>query len=158
MIRRLAPDDVGLLKERRLEALADSPSAFGSMYEQEAAYSDDVWRFLLRPDGHPTFVWEDRCGARGMVVAASDQDDNSVVHLVAMWVRPVARGRGVADALVGRVLAWGRERSSRIVRLRVTSGNAPAERPYARHGFLPTGRTEDRERDGRAEIGMEAVL
>jgi GNAT superfamily N-acetyltransferase len=158
MIRRLAPDDVGLLKELRLGALADSPSAFGSTYEREAAYSDVVWRFLLRPDGHPTFVWEDRCGAQGMVVAVCDENDDSVVHLVAMWVRPVARGSGAADALVGRVLGWARERSSRIVRLRVTSGNEPAERLYARHGFVPTGRTDSRERDGRAEIEMEAVL
>ena len=158
MIRRLAPGEVELLKELRLGALADSPGAFGSTYEQEAAYSDEVWRFLLRSDGHPTFVWEDRCGAQGMVVAARDQDDNSVVHLVAMWVRPTARGSGAAGALVGRVLAWARERSTRIVRLHVTSGNESAERLYARHGFVPTGRTEHRERDGRTEVEMEAVL
>ena len=39
----------------------------------------------------------------------------------------------------------------------MTAGNDRAERLYARHGFVATGRTTVRERDGRTEIEMEHV-
>ena len=122
VIRRLAPDEIALLKELRLSALADAPSAF----EQAAAVADDDWRFLLRPEGHPTFVWEDERGTQGMAVGARDDAMTDVVHLFALWVRPSTRGGGVADALVARVLEWAREQSIRFVRLHVTSDNERA--------------------------------
>jgi GNAT superfamily N-acetyltransferase len=100
VIRRLAPDQIELLKELRLSALADAPSAFNSTYQQALAVADDDWRFLLRPEGHPTFVWEDERGTQGMAVGAQDDPVRDVVHLFAIWVRPSARGGGVADALV----------------------------------------------------------
>lgn len=158
VIRRLAPDEIELLKELRLSALADAPSAFASTYEQAAALADDDWRFLLRPEGHPTFVWEDERGTQGMAVGARDDAMTDVVHLFAMWVRPSARGGGVADALVARVLEWAREQSTRFVRLHVTSDNERAERLYARHGFVRTGRSRLRERDGLLENEMQAAL
>jgi len=65
VIRRLGPDEIELLKELRLSALADAPSAFASTYEQAAAVANDDWRFLLRLEGHPTFVWEDDAALRG---------------------------------------------------------------------------------------------
>ncbi len=158
MIRRLAPDDVALLKELRLGALADAPSAFGSTYEREVLRTDEQWRHLLRPDGNPTFVWEHDGVAHGMVVGARDEIDRGVVHLYAMWVRPSARGRGAADALVTTVVSWAREQSARIVRLDVASGNQRAERLYLRHGFVRTGRSSVRERDGLVEHLMEVEL
>jgi GNAT superfamily N-acetyltransferase len=158
VIRRLAPDETELLKELRLSALVDAPSAFASTYEQAAAVADDDWRFLLRPEGHPTFVWEHERGTQGMAVGAHDDAVTDVVHLFAMWVRPGARGGGVADALVARVLEWAREQSARFVRLHVTSDNEDAERLYARHGFVRTGRSRLRERDGLLENEMQAAL
>jgi ribosomal protein S18 acetylase RimI-like enzyme len=158
VIRRLGPDEIELLKGLRLGALANAPSAFASAYEEAAAVADDEWRFLLRPEGHPTFVWEDERGAQGMVVGVRDDADTDVVHLVAMWVRPSARGRGVADALVAHVLAWARARSARFVRLHVSADNERAERLYARHGFVRTGRSGRRARDGLVEDEMQATL
>ena len=155
MIRRLEPDEIELLKELRLSALADAPTAYASTYEHEANRSDDEWRFLLRADGHPTFVWEAEQGAEGMIVGVHDDDDPEVMHLYAMWVRPSSRGNGSADALVARVVEWARECSATKVRLHVTEGNHPAERLYARHGFVPTGRREVRERDGLTESEVE---
>lgn len=158
MIRRLGPDEVGVLAALRLAALADAPTAYASTLEREEAYDDERWRFLLRADGHPTFVWDDEQGPRGMVVAVHDEGAPDFVDLFAMWVHPAARGTGAADALVARVLAWGRECGARNVRLQVTAGNHRAERVYARHGFVRTGATLVRERDGLVEFEMRADL
>jgi len=157
MIRRLAPEDAALLRRLRLSALTDAPSAFGTTHEEAAAHPARRWRDVLHADANPTFVWEDERGAVGMVVAARDRSGADVLWLVAMWVDPSARGEGIGDALVERVLAWGRAQRSPVVRLSVTEGNTRAERLYARHGFVRNGRSEIRARDGLAEIEMEAA-
>ena len=158
VIRRLEPADVELLKRLRLAALLDAPSAFGSSHEREVAFADDEWRWRLRPEGHPTFVWGDATSSDGMVVAVRHSDEPDIVHLNAMWVRPSARRRGVGDALVAHVVTWAAERSATLGRLHVTAGNEPAERLYRRHGFAPTGVTETRDRDGATEIEMEVAI
>lgn len=43
-IRFARADEFRELKRLRLEALADSPLAFGSTFEQEAAFADAVWQ------------------------------------------------------------------------------------------------------------------
>jgi hypothetical protein len=42
-VRRIRPDDGGLLKRIRLAALADTPSAFAKTHEEEATYDDVEW-------------------------------------------------------------------------------------------------------------------
>ncbi len=54
MIRRLAPDEAEVLREIRLAALLESPTAFATRYEDAARRTLDEWRDLLRPDGNPT--------------------------------------------------------------------------------------------------------
>jgi ribosomal protein S18 acetylase RimI-like enzyme len=57
-----------------------------------------------------------------------------------MWVDPRARGRGVGDALVGKVVQWARAQGARRVVLDVRESNLPAIGLYARHGFCDVGR------------------
>ena len=68
-------------------------------------------------------------------VGATAPDDRGRVELISMWVAPEARGRGVADALVGAVVDWARERSALGVELWVKRTNAPAIAAYLRNGF-----------------------
>ncbi len=158
MLRRATPNDLELVRETRLEALRGAPSAYGSTLERELAYPDEVWLDRLQPDANPTFVWHDDDGTHGMVVGAPCPDDPADARLYAMWVRPESRGSGAANALVEAVIAWSVGRRSPALRLHVTEGNAPAEHLYARHGFVPSGHQEWRERDGLAEIEYELRL
>jgi len=155
-VRRAAMGDESVLRDLRLQALADAPDAFGSTYERELARSTDDWRRWLSPGA--TFILEDREAARGLVACARDAADASVVHLMAMWVAPASRGSGAADALVTEVIAWARADGARLVRLQVVEHNAPARRLYERHGFRATGVTRVRERDGAIELDAERVL
>jgi ribosomal protein S18 acetylase RimI-like enzyme len=69
-------------------------------------------------------------------------EGKSETELVSMWVAPRARRTGVADRLVAAVIEEARARGSVSVVLWVSEGNEPAERLFARHGFVRTGRIQ----------------
>ena len=154
-VRRLRPEEYELIRTIRLRSLTLEPSAFGSTFEREAAFSDDDWRERLAPDASPHFVSVDDSGApTGMVVGALDSEDQSVAHLFAMWVDPDARGSGTADALVAEVVRWAIAQGCAELQLRVTDGNERAERMYRRNGFERTGQWWFRDRDGHVELEL----
>jgi len=158
-IRRLTLEDSDLLRTLRLRALSDAPSAFGSTYEREEAFTDQEWPRRLRTDGHPHAVCERPDGtAVGLAALVQDWADATVGHLMAMWVAPEARGSGAADLLIDRVVEWARNAGMARLRLHLTEGNARAERAYERNGFSRTGATVIRERDGVVEVEMERRL
>jgi GNAT superfamily N-acetyltransferase len=158
-VRRLTPEDAPLLKTVRLKALADAPEAFGSTYEREVAFTDDAWTARLDAHANPHFIDQDDSGAvLGLVAGIRADGDRTNLYLVAMWVTPEARGTGSADRLVQRVIDWARTEPADVLRLHVTEGNRRAERVYERHGFVRTGHSFLRERDGLREIEMERQI
>ena len=150
------PGDEPVLRALRLEALLDAPDAFGSTYERELARTTADWQRWLAPG--VTFLLAEAGVPRGLVAGASDREDPAIVDLLAMWVHPLMRGTGAADALVAALLTWALERSAHRMRLMVISSNGRARQFYARHGFHPTGHQAMRERDGAIEIEMERPL
>jgi len=74
--------------------------------------------------------------AVGFVEAGRDH-----AHLVAMWVAPEFRRRGIGRWLLDEVVVWARARGLAAVKLDVTEGNEAARRLYTSCGFRPTGRT-----------------
>jgi GNAT superfamily N-acetyltransferase len=151
-VRQLDPGEGETLRALRLEALLDSPGEFSSTYEREAVRTAEEWERWLAAGA--TFVYDDPSrGPVGLVAAVPDEDGPAVVWLMAMWVRPTARGTGAGGALVDAVVAWAIRHDATRVRLHVVENNAAARRLYERHGFRPTGQVE---RDGRTEVAMEA--
>jgi ribosomal protein S18 acetylase RimI-like enzyme len=155
-IRRAESGDESLLLKIRLEALSESPEAFGSTLDRERARTPVDWQKWLSPSA--TFVLETKFGPQGIVAGVPDATDAAVVHLMAMWVHPSLRGSGVASALVQTVLAWAEERGAGSVRLDVIEDNDRARRLYERHGFRATGHITVRPRDGARELQMERRL
>jgi GNAT superfamily N-acetyltransferase len=145
-VQRLVPDDWRTWRAVRLEALADAPHAYGSSLDREEARGEADWRRILEPGNGVTVVARLDERVVGAIGGYTPPEADAVV-LVAMWVRPGLRGRGVGDALVGEVLAWARETGWSRVELRVADGNLAARRLFERHGFAPTGRTEPLESD-----------
>jgi GNAT superfamily N-acetyltransferase len=123
----------------RLDALNDAPYAFGSTYEGEKDLDEATWR--SRINRRATFVAEVD-GVIAGTVAAPDADAAGPAVLVAMWVDPRYRRRGVGDLLVKTVVDWATGRGYDDLFLWVTAVNAGAERLYARNGFVRTGASQ----------------
>jgi GNAT superfamily N-acetyltransferase len=133
--RRFGPGDWRALRDLRLQALRDSPSAFLGSHAAEAARTPEQWRALAS-----TRAWfAAEQGAEHVGLASVVRDPDSAEHyLESMWVRPDRRGQGVVAALLaaaeGVVVADGHDR----LLLWVLDGNARAALAYERHGFAMT--------------------
>ncbi|MDN4477163.1 GNAT family N-acetyltransferase [Demequina sp. SYSU T00039] len=126
-----ATDDVvALLSEHLADMHATSPA--------ESVHALDV-RALRAP--HVTFLAaRDHAGALlGVGALAVLGPDHGEIE--SMRTTPAARGRGVAAAVLARIVDLGRERG--LARLSLETGTqdffAPAHRLYERHGFVACG-------------------
>ena len=97
---------------------------------------DDV-RSKDRPWSHG-FMAEDG-GACAGFAAAGLQPWNRRLVLWHLYVQPSARGRGIARALVERVVGLGHELGARHVWLETSNLNAPGVAAYRALGFSLTG-------------------
>jgi ribosomal protein S18 acetylase RimI-like enzyme len=138
-------DNALALKDARLRALQDTPSAFGSTYARESQFTDAEWVERAErwtTDGSAAYLAMNEGAACGIVAGYLDGDDATRAHLVSMWVAPAHRRAGVGRSLVDAVLAWARTHGAHTVLLLVTSNNDSAIAFYRRLGFTMTGRTE----------------
>ncbi|UQY33519.1 GNAT family N-acetyltransferase [Pseudomonas fulva] len=133
-IRTTRKDDWTLLKRIRLAALRDTPTAFGVSYQAAAADSDAQWQ--VRAAGERTQFWLALDDGRPVGLVGAGFRDASRYELIAMWVEPAARGKGVADELVGAVKARAVALGLEALFLEVAPGNTRAVQFYQRHGFV----------------------
>jgi GNAT superfamily N-acetyltransferase len=143
-LRVLTSDDWRLWRELRLAALAEAPDAFGSRLADWQGEGDreERWRSRLAMPGSHNLVAEiDACPV-GMA-SGIPSDDPQARELIAMWVRPKARGSGVGDALIRAVAQWARASGAARLRLVVYEHNTAAKALYQRNGFTdPAPRTD----------------
>ena len=155
-VRRAKEGDERILRDLRLQALAESPDSFGSSYEREFSRTQEDWRKWLSPG--VTFILDTPDGPCGLVAGVHDPASRDIVHLMAMWVHPRLRGTGAAAALVNAVVSWGATEGARSVRLAVVETNLHARRFYERMGFAVIGRAPAREREGAIHLEMEGAV
>jgi len=142
-VRRASAADHVALRDVRLRALRDTPSAFGSTYEQEAQRDAQTWQDVARrwADPQRAAMWIAWRGPQtvGLVAGVDDDADPARTWLVSMWVDPSVRRRGLARRLVEEVLRWSADRGRASVHLHVTSNNPAARALYLSAGFVATG-------------------
>lgn len=90
-IRATQKDDWQLLKQIRLAALQDTPTAFGVSYQTAAADSDAQWQ--ARAAGERTRFWLALDDDRPVGLVGAGFRDSARYELIAMWVEPAARAR-----------------------------------------------------------------
>lgn len=136
-VREAKPDEWELLRDVRLAALREAPDAFASTYDREEPYPEERWRGWLTHESVMFFPYvagvAEPAGLAGVLVK------RGAAQLVSMWVRPDARGRGVARALVSAAADWAKARGHDAMYLWVAESNEQARRLYERCGFTATG-------------------
>lgn len=141
-IRRIRGGDGPRLRAIRLAALRTDPAAFASSYAQEESRSIETWETTaaLASAGSDQgfFVAEENDRFVGMAGAYRPERQPRTMHLIAMWVEPEARRRGIGLALTNAVIDWAKSVDVDEVTLWVVDGQEEARRIYERAGFTIT--------------------
>ncbi len=143
VIRGLGPDDAAAYLALRLLALRESPTAFGTSYEEEVGRSLDEVRRAL----HTAFGWNllgAFIGEALVGMARLDREESLKerhrASLRSMYVHPAHRRAGVGRVLVQEQLDIAHTMPGlRQITLAVTAGNAPAISLYESFGFTSYG-------------------
>lgn len=139
-VSEVSADQWETLRDLRLAALKEAPWAFGSTRAREVAFGEEQWRGRISSRSVTFFARLDDDPAPAGLAGVYEED--GAADLVSMWVRPAARGRKIAEALITACANWARARGHDTLYLWVTESNAPARRLYERCGFTPTGESQ----------------
>lgn len=181
-LHRPTEDEWEQVRDLRLEALADTPIAYGEHLADARELDEAEWRMRARratdpgstqvvailADGPDAGRWVATMGAfvsRGLPPYATsgveDPDGTPRANLVGVFVSPSARGRdaGVADALLDAVVTWVRDEAGldRLY-LHVHEDNPRASRFYERRGFVFTGDAYDSVEHPGRELEMVSQM
>lgn len=142
----LTPDDWQQYMVLRLEALQYDPTAFGSTYAETVDQPEEYWREgLTTSKGIKLFASADG-ELVGMAGSFYEQDDQGtdVARIIAVYVKPAYRGRGISRALIERLLEMIRqEKKVATALLEVHQNSAAAIATYKKLGFKEIGSFPD---------------
>lgn len=136
-LRSLGPGDAEAYRQLRLHGLKESPEAFGASWDDEAG-KPLAW-FAERLQNNLVIGGWLEGALAGM--AGLHAPGGKRAHKVMLWgayVRPEARGRGVATALLRQLIEEARGAYEEIY-LSVVTSNDPAVKLYAAAGFVQYG-------------------
>lgn len=143
-VRRLTECDADAYLALRREALLESPLALSASPESDLFQSsDDVRSYLGADDGSViigAFVPE-LAGSVGLMRPRHPKTRHKLT-LWGMYVRPAARRRGVAGALIEAAIAHARSVAD-VSWIQLAVGMPDARRVYERYGFAWWGTEED---------------
>jgi RimJ/RimL family protein N-acetyltransferase len=140
-IRRLAGDtaaDAALYRGIRLEALKDSPEAFGSTFATESAQPESWFADRLASSTVlGAFRGSELVGMAGFAIQQGQKRAHKGL-LWGMYVRRAARTSGVGRLLIEAIFEVARPKVE-LIQLTVIKDNARARRLYASLGFVEYG-------------------
>lgn len=155
LVRETVMADWQALRDIRLLALRDAPSAFASTYADQVNFGQADWRQRIACGGTFLAYLPEVSASEPAGLAGGYRPAPGPVELVSMFVRPQARGRRVGEALIDAVIGWARARNAPSVHLWVTETNQPARRLYERYGFTVTAERQPLPSNpALGEIGM----
>lgn len=155
-IAPLNPQDWPLYREIRLEALLDSPQAFGSVYRDQVVKPESFWRDRLVQSsaGPGSWLLFARLDGRivGMIGAFTNPEEPGVATVVGVYVSPSARGKGIGRAMLQAILAVVFTAGIPTARLGVNSEQVPALSLYRSFGFEVYESESSLEGDGQVHL------
>lgn len=155
----------------RLLALKSDPSAFGSTFERESAFTQGQWMARLSVPERATMVLPNSpspdaewVGTIAVLVPSditfdslqplreagvADGNVNNIYVLVGMWVRPDHRRKGLGKKLVQSAIEYVRDHAEArgagraLLALQVSATNMSARSLYIGMGFQPVANVND---------------
>lgn len=143
-IRALAAGDAPRYRELMLEAYTTAADAFTSTAEERAARPETWWVERIGGADAPSAAFgafeDGELVATVAIEYSTARKKRHCALLVGMYVRPQARARGIASALLRAAIAHAQGRSGlKLVQLTLTEGNESALRLYRAAGFRAWG-------------------
>ncbi|SDB85727.1 GNAT family N-acetyltransferase [Acinetobacter boissieri] len=142
LVRLTVVEDWMILKNIRLRSLLDSPSAFATTYTTAQQYTKLEWcnRASSKNQHQYALAMYDKVPI-GMI----GWTKNTLLEfeIIAMWVDPMFRGKGVADQLMVFMKKLAKYNGYHQAVLNVSKSNMIAKQFYLRHGFILMTETED---------------
>lgn len=138
-LRRLDTNDAARYRQLRLESLRDSPTAYGSSWEEENPQPLE-WFARRLEQGWTLGGWQGErlCGIATVVAHELVKMRHKGV-IVGVYVHPDARGRGLGQALIRGLIAHATGRFDNLL-LSAEAANTAACRLYRKLGFVEYGR------------------
>ncbi len=134
-IRRLGADDAEAFRALRLEALLDSPEAFGGDHVEESKRPLETFiRQLTGSAVFGVFIADQLSGLVGLFWDESVKRRH-IGNLYTVYVAPQARGTGCALPLIQAALDHAKSLGHAQVHLGVGTHNTSALRLYQKAGF-----------------------
>ncbi|HLS49841.1 MAG TPA: GNAT family N-acetyltransferase [Actinomycetaceae bacterium] len=155
-IHVVTADDWASHRDLRIHMLTESPDAFWGRVDDVRGLGEADWRAAVSGDILYLQARDASGAALGTLGVLPDGERD--VHLIAMYVRPTARGGGVGDLLLdaSAVLALEIGRPRQL--LEVAADNTVAIRLYERHGFTVLARAAARPEGGEEPLTMVREL
>jgi len=169
-VRQLQADDWLLLKNVRMEMLADTPMAYLESLDAARRQTDAQWQErtgAMCGEGSVTLVADGGGGDPRLtglmrVVLKHPQEPGAALRamLISVYVAPEHRGLGLADELLNEACrVAGEFLAADCLELGVHEDNARAQAFYSRHGFRATGASRPYPQDpSKLELVMERLL
>jgi GNAT superfamily N-acetyltransferase len=140
-VRRIQADEGGLLRQVRLDAIAESPGDFTTRLADARDRAPEAWDRVAQvhaaADDQATWFAEVEGDMAGMISAF--RTDDGAVTMTSLWSTPGHRRSGVADVLVETVRDWAYTGGAVEVRQWLVERNAHARAFHESLGFEPTG-------------------
>jgi ribosomal protein S18 acetylase RimI-like enzyme len=147
-IAKLSVDEWQAYRQLRLEALQDSPQAYGSTYQEQANRPDSFWqnRLIQAEIGDTDWLLFARYRQQlvGMIGAyrdkTSDPEDGTLAAtIVSVYVSPAWRGRGISQLLMDEMLDTLKQKGIQRAHLAVCKDQKAALKLYENSGFILVG-------------------
>jgi GNAT superfamily N-acetyltransferase len=148
-VRRSNESDHIALRAIRLEALRDSPAAYGSTYKECELWTPARWKEMASGN---CYLGEIDGEVVGMATGGFNTEFPNTFWLFGMFVSPKARGSGVGIDLVGAVEEWAKRQGGDELYLHVTETMQRARAFYTKIGFSLNGGSVTMDRDPSIQL------
>jgi len=147
LVRRAGWSDWSIYRAHRLEALLDSPEAYGDTYPLASAWPDGKWQDRVSDDARPLYLAFEGDRLVGSMSGGLNDEYPETFWLYGLFVTPSARGTNAAKLLMQALAQWCRDEGGESLNLFVTVSQERAIAFYEKIGFVETGEGRSMHRD-----------